>query len=158
VLVIIHSGQTGVERGAHRGAVAAGLTIAGFMPLDRRDELGGIPADVAKSLTPCFDRGPRPAVKANITLASGVLLVVPSAATPEKFTAMSAVMQGIRSAHIGSLVCDSQTNLDDVARWARDLPETSGSTRIMVTGPRGTRWPEGEGVARRLVAAIAMSR
>ena len=158
MLVIIHSGQTGVERGAHRAAVSAGLSIAGFMPLDRRDELGPIPADVGQVLTPCFDRGPRPAVRANIALASGVLLVVPEASAPEKFTAMSAVMQGIRSARVPSLVCDAKTNLDDVVRWARQLPETSGSTRVMVTGPRGTRWPEGETVARRIVAAIGLQQ
>ncbi|HUS27079.1 MAG TPA: putative molybdenum carrier protein [Kofleriaceae bacterium] len=158
MLVIIHSGQTGVERGAHRAALASGLSIAGFMPLDRRDELGPIPPDVAGSLTPCFDRGPRPAVRANISLASGVLLVVPNAAMPEKFTAMSAVLQGIRSAHCPSLIADSAVNLDDVAKWATTLPETSGSTRIHVTGPRSTRWPEGESLARRLVAAIAMSQ
>lgn len=128
------------------------------MPLDRRDELGPIPADIAQMLTPCFDRGPRPAVRANIALATGVLLVVPEAATPEKFTAMSAVMQGIRSARAPSYVCDPKTNLDDVMRWAGQLPETSGSTRILVTGPRGTRWPEGETVARRLVAAIGIAQ
>ncbi|HEX5061321.1 MAG TPA: putative molybdenum carrier protein [Kofleriaceae bacterium] len=158
MLVIIHSGQTGVERGAHRAAVSAGLSVAGFMPLDRRDELGPIPADVAQLLTPCFDRGPRPAVRANITLASGVLLVVPESGTPEKFTAMSAVMQGIRSARVPSMVVDGKTNLDDVVRWARQLPETSGSTRLMVTGPRGTRWPDGETVSRRLVAAIGITQ
>ena len=158
MLVIIHSGQTGVERGAHRAAVAAGLSVAGFMPLDKRDELGPIPADVAQMLTPCFDRGPRPAVRANIALATGVLLVVPDAGAPEKFTAMSAVMQGIRSARAASLVCDPNTNLDDVVRWAHALPETSGSTRVMVTGPRGTRWPDGETVARRLVSAIGITQ
>jgi len=158
MLVIIHSGQTGVERGAHRAAVTAGLSLAGFMPLDRRDELGPIPTDIAETLTPFFDRGPRPAVRANISLASGVLLVVPNAATPEKFTAISAVMHGIRSARCNSFVADANTNLDDIARWAQSLPETSGSTRILVTGPRGTRWPEGEAIARRIVAAIAMSQ
>ncbi len=158
MLVIIHSGQTGVERGAHRAAAAAGLSIAGFMPLDRRDELGPIPGDVAELLTPCFDRGPRPAVRANIALASGVVLVVPEASTPEKFTAMGAVMQGIRAARAPSLVCDGRTNLDDVVRWARQLPETSGSTRLMVTGPRSTRWPDGETVARRLVAAVGITQ
>jgi len=128
------------------------------MPLDRRDELGPIPNDVAQTLTPCFDRGPRPAVRANIAIASGVLLVVPDSAAPEKFTAMNAVLQGIRSARVPSFVCDSKTNLDDVVHWARQLPETSGSTRIMVTGPRGTRWPEGETVARRLVSAIGITQ
>jgi hypothetical protein len=158
MLVIIHSGQTGVERGAHRAAVTAGLSVAGFMPLDRRDELGQIPTDVIQLLTPCFDRGPRPAVRANIALASGVLLVVPDANTPEKFTAMSVVLQGIRSARVPLFVADTRTNLDDVQRWAARLPETSGSTRVMVTGPRGTRWPEGETVARRLVSAIAITQ
>ncbi|HEU4611150.1 MAG TPA: putative molybdenum carrier protein [Kofleriaceae bacterium] len=158
MLVIIHSGQTGVERGAHRAAAAAGLSIAGFMPLDRRDELGPIPNDIADLLTPCFDRGPRPAVRANIALASGVLLVVPESSTPEKFTAMGAVMQGIRAARAPSMVADGKTNLDDVVRWARQLPETSGSTRLMVTGPRSTRWPDGETVARRLVSAIGMAQ
>ena len=158
MLVIIHSGQTGVERGAHRAAISAGLSVAGFMPLDKRDELGPIPGDIAEVLTPCFDRGPRPAVRANIALASGVVLVVPEALTPEKFTAMGAVMQGIRSARVPSYVCDGKTNLDDVVRWSRQLAETSGSTRVMVTGPRGTRWPEGETVARRLVAAIGIAQ
>jgi hypothetical protein len=157
MLVIIHSGQTGVERGAHRAAVASGISIAGFMPLDRRDELGPIPSDIADVLTPCFDRGPRPAVRANIALASGVLLVVPEALTPEKFTAMSAVMQSIRSARVPSLAVDGRTNLDDVVRWARQLPESSGSTRLMVTGPRGTRWPDGEAIARRLISAVGIT-
>lgn len=157
MLVILHSGQTGVERGAHRSAITAGLSIAGFMPLDNRDELGQVPPDVASRLTACFDRGPRPAVRANIQLASGVLLVVPEAAKAEKFTAMAAVMQAIRSARLPMLVCDPKTNLDDITMWVKQLPETSGSTRLLVTGPRGTRWSDGESVARRIVSAIAIS-
>lgn len=160
MLVIIHSGQTGVERGAHRAAIAArtvGIEVAGFMPLDKRDELGPVPPDIADVLTSCFDRGPRPAVRANVSLASGVVLVVPDASKPEKFTAMAAIMQAVRAAHIPLLVCDANTNADDVVWWVKQLPETSGSTRVMVTGPRGTRWPEGEGIARRLVGAIGMS-
>ena len=157
MLVIIHSGQTGVERGAHRAAVAAGFSIAGFMPLDKRDELGPIPADIAATLTPCYDRGPRPAVRANIALASGVLLVVPDSLSPEKFTAMTAVQQAVRAAHVPSLVVDGRTNLDDVVQWVRQLPETSGSTRIMVTGPRSTRWTDGEAVARRLVSCVGIT-
>jgi putative molybdenum carrier protein len=158
MLVIIHSGQTGVERGAHRAAISAELAVAGFMPIEKRDELGPIPSDVAEHLTPCFERGPRPAVRANVALASGVLLVVPEASKPEKFTAMSAVMQSIRSARAASLIVDGQTNLDDVVRWVRELPETSGSTRLMVTGPRGTRWADGEAIARRLISAVALTR
>jgi Circularly permutated YpsA SLOG family len=157
MLVILHSGQTGVERGAHRAAVAMRISVAGFMPLDKRDELGPIPTDVAEQLTPCFDRGPRPAVRANVTLASAVLLLVPDSTRAEKFTAMAAVLQAVRSVRTPLLVCDPRTNVDDVVWWVRQLPETSGSTRVLVTGPRGTRWPEGESIARRLVGAIGMS-
>jgi hypothetical protein len=157
MVVIYHSGQTGVERGAHRGAVAARLGIAGYMPLDKRDELGPVPPDIAGYLTPYVDRGPRPAVRANVTLVSGVLLVVPDAARAEKFTAMAAVLQAVRSARASLMTCDPTTNLDDVVWWAKQLPETSGSTRVLVTGPRATRWPEGEALSRRLVSAIGMS-
>jgi Circularly permutated YpsA SLOG family len=157
VLVIVHSGQTGVERGAHRASLAAGLAIAGFMPLDKRDELGPVPDDVAKHLTPCFERGPRAAVRANVALASGVLVVVPDRRHVDKFTAMRAIMTAVRSARTQSYICDPSSDTDEVVAWARHLPETSGSVRILVTGPRGTRWIEGEGVARRLVTAIAIT-
>lgn len=157
MLVILHSGQTGVERGAHRGAIAAGLSIAGFMPMDKRDELGPVPDDIAKHLTPCFERGPRAAVRANVAVASGVLVVVPDRRHVDKFTAMRAIMTAVRTARVQSLVCDQTSDTEAVAAWARQLPETSGSVRILVTGPRGTRWADGEGVARRLVTAIALT-
>jgi hypothetical protein len=157
MLVVLHSGQTGVERGAHRAAVAAGVAIAGFMPIERRDELGPVPPDVAEPLTPCFDRGPRPAVRANVQLATGVLVVVPDASQVERFTAMSAILQAIRSARVPFRAVDPTSSIDDVVHWVRDLPETSGSTRLLVTGPRETRWASGEPLARRIVTAIAMS-
>ena len=156
MLVVVHSGQTGVERGAHRAANTAGLTIAGFMPLDGRDELGPIPPEIAACLTPCFDRGPRPAVKANVAIASGVLVVVPDAEDPSKFTAVPAVLAAARAAKVPYRVVDPITNLEDVSRWVWQLPESSGSLRLMVTGPRGTRWHTGEQTARRLVSAITI--
>ena len=157
MLVIVHSGQTGVERGAHRAAVSGGIAIAGFMPVDCRDELGPVPEDVATQLTPCFERGPRAAVRANVALASGVLLVVPDRRHVDKFTAMRAVMTCVRGAKAASFIADPTTDVIEVATWARALPETSGSVRVLVTGPRGTRWLDGEGVARRLVTAIALT-
>jgi hypothetical protein len=157
MLVVVHSGQTGVERGAHRAAVSAGLAVAGFMPVDKRDELGPIPDDIASWLTPCFDKGPRPAVRANVAIASGIVLVVPDAGDPSKFTAMSAVLTAARTAKLPYLVVDPLTNLDDVARWVQMLQPSSGSRRVLITGPRGTRWHTGEQVARRLVAAMSIA-
>lgn len=156
MLVVVHSGQTGVERGAHRAAMAAGLTVAGFMPVDGRDELGPIPADIAGCLTPCFDRGPRPAVKANVSISSGVLVVLPDASDPGKYTAIPTLLSAARAAKVPFLLVDPVTNLEDVARWVWKLPESSGSLRLMVTGPRGTRWHTGEQTSRRMVSAITI--
>ncbi len=156
MLVVLHSGQTGVERGAHRAAIATGIEVAGFMPVDRRDELGAIPVDIARYLTPCFDRGPRPAVRANVALASGVVLVVPDRRHLDKVTAMNAVLGAVRRANAPWLACDPSTDPDAVVRFARALPETSGSVRLLVTGPRGTRWIEGESVAHRIVSNLAI--
>lgn len=102
--------------------------------------------------------GPRPAVRANITFASGILLVVPDARTPDKFTALTAVIQSGRSLWVPLFACDANANTADAARWACAVLETFGSTRILVTGPRATGWPEGEGVARRFVLGIAVAR
>lgn len=156
MLVILHSGQTGVERGAHRGAVAAGLAVEGFMPANKRDELGPIPDEIAKYLTPCAERGPRAAVRANVGLASGVLVVVPDRRHVDKFTAMRAVMTAVRTARTQGFVCDPTSDTEEVAAWAHGLPETNGSVRVLVTGPRGTRWIDGEAVGRRMVTAMAI--
>jgi hypothetical protein len=155
MLVIVHSGQTGVERGAHRGAKAAGFAQAGFMPKGARDELGLVPDDVAQHLTPCSERGPRVAVRANVAIASGVVIVVPDHELVAKYTAMNAVLGAIRAAKIPSLVVDPLTDLKEAAKWVGSLTETSGSTRVLVTGPRGTRWTDGERVAMRVVASFA---
>lgn len=126
------------------------------MSLERRDEMGPIPADIAELLTPHVARGPRQAVLANVQIASGALIIVRAAAGVQRETGMSVVIQAIRDHAVPFLICDPTTNLEDVARWARAIPETSGSTRILVTGPRGTRWSDGEALARRIVGAIAM--
>ncbi|HEX5062210.1 MAG TPA: putative molybdenum carrier protein [Kofleriaceae bacterium] len=157
MLVILHAGQTGVERGAHRAATATAIFVAGFMPLDKRDELGPIPREIAEVLTPCPERGVRSAVRSNIKIASAVLLVVPDQSRVERFTAMTAVLQAIRAARIPSLICDPATNLADVTTWGGRVCSTSGSRRILVTGPRETRWMDGESVARRMVTAIGMT-
>jgi hypothetical protein len=156
MLILLHSGQTGVERGAHRAAVAAGIEVAGFMSIDRRDELGAIPVDIARFLTPCFDRGPRPAVRANVELASGVAIVVPDRRRVDKVTAMNAVIGAVRRANVPWIACDLTSDTAAIARFAQGLQATSGSVRLLVTGPRGTRWIEGESVAHRLVASLGL--
>jgi hypothetical protein len=155
MLVVVHSGQTGVERGAHQGAIAAGLAVGGFCRHDRRDELGPLPAEIADVLTPCIERGPRQAVAANLRLAAAAIIVVPAASEWESFPAMSAVQHATRKFNLPIFVCDPGTNVSEVARWVRTVPAPVGPVRIAVTGPRATRWLAGEALATRIVKAFA---
>jgi hypothetical protein len=153
-LFILHSGQTGVERGADEGARAAGLPVAGFMPPDCRDELGRIPNHIALDLTTHHEKGFRPAVMGNLEIASAAILVVPDAQTPAVFTATSWLLNRIRAKRCPMLVCDPRTSLADAASWAKRIPESCGSVRLLVTGLRATRWDAGHRTTRRIVIAI----
>ena len=150
-VVILHSGQTGVERGAYRAAVEHGLRIGGFCTNDSRDEMGIIPADVLATLTPCAERGPRQAVRANIVAATAAMIVVPQILDVRTVTGIAEAQTLIRSRGLPMLVCDPLTNEDDVLAFMRGV----GHGKVVVFGPRATRWKEGEIVTRRLIAALA---
>jgi hypothetical protein len=151
MIVILHSGQTGVERGAHRAAVARGLPVGGFGTSDSRDELGVIPADVLGVLTPCAERGPRQAVRANIMAATAAMIVIPRIDEARAATGIAEVLTLIRARALPMLVCDPLTTEEEVFAFRRGLSEP----KLAVIGPRATRWKEGESVARRLVAFLA---
>lgn len=153
--LIIHAGQTGVERGAHEAARHSGLAVAGFTSRDGRDELARLPSDILDALTPHPDKGLRVAIASNVEIASAALIVVPDVQDPTRCPPMAWLLNRVRARHIPLLVCDGRSSVSDAAAWACEVPESSGSRRLLVTGPRATRWPDGEKVARRLVAAIA---
>jgi Circularly permutated YpsA SLOG family len=157
VLVVIHSGQTGVERGAHRAAQTVGLGATGFSTLDERDELGPLPTAIASALTPCHERGSRAAVRANLLIASGLVVVIPNRHTPDRFTAIRNLIGSARSQGVPYALVDPTSDLDDVRRFVDAIPPTSGSVRLMVTGPRATRWAAGERTAWQVVARMAIA-
>ena len=154
-MTILHSGQTGVERGAHHGAVACGLPVRGFMRPERRDELGPLPDDVACVLTPCDDGGQRAAVLATLGLATAVVLVVPDIRLAIRRRTSTWVLRGARAKQVPYWMCDGETSVTDIASWYAKLA-SDVDHRILVTGPRATRWKDGESVARRLVKALAL--
>lgn len=154
--MIVHSGQTGVERGAYQAACAIGLPRLGVMPSDGRDELGRIPSDVRLDLVAGLERGHRAAVRSCIELATAVLLVVPIASAPSRFTAMSVVLRGAAQCGRACFVADAVTDVEDIAAWFASLGADE-RVRLFVTGPRGTRWGSGEAVARRLVSGLAQA-
>ena len=78
VVVILHSGQTGVERGAQRAAKAIGFPVSGIGTADLRDELGPLPGEIARDLIACPARGPRSAALATLDRAELLVVVVPT--------------------------------------------------------------------------------
>lgn len=157
MFVIVHSGQTGVERGACIAARSLGIPVTGFMPANGRDELGVIPADIAQHLTACPERGPRMAVRANLMIASAVLVVVPEVEHAHQVPAIPWVLAMTKRYHVPCMVCDDSRHIAGVTTWALEQRATDGTRRIMVTGPRATRWVTGETVGRRLITGLAVS-
>jgi hypothetical protein len=154
MFVIVHSGQTGVERGAHEGAIAAGFKVMGFMAANRRDELGKVPARVSAHLTPTLHAGPRAAIRANFSIAEGVLVVVPEAEHVAKFPAMGWIVSDVRALRLPIFVADHETSAHEFTAWTAFVREARADFRLLVTGPRETRWQSGEQVARRLVRSL----
>lgn len=155
-MFLVISGQTGVERGAQRAADTFGVQWSGYSPLDERDELGPLPHHIASVLTPCTERGSRAAVRRNLEIASGLVIVIPDARTPDRFTAIRSLIGAARARQLPYLLVDPTSDDDCLLRFAGTLVATDGVVRLMITGPRATRWQEGERAAWQVVARMAI--
>ena len=156
-LVLLSSGQTGVERGAYSTAKALGISVAGVIRNNRRDELGPVPDELARLLVPCTELGPRRARVANVYAAWGVIVVVNDADHPSRVTGMKDVMHCARVRNLPLCVCGPRTDLEHVAISIMMAPCDSDPRRIYITGPRATRWPDGEDMGRRVMRALALA-
>ena len=154
-LVIVHGGQTGVDRGAHFGAIDARHRIAGYMPRDRSDEQGLIPDDVAKYLKPALHPGYGTRTLINIDICHAVLVIVadptlPYATPGTTLTLKRARQEGKRALVVGP---------GEVARatdwlFCRFDNRPAGPFYLMVAGPRASRWADGENVAFEIVSSL----
>ena len=149
--MILHSGQTGVERGAHDGALAAGFGVAGVMCRTARDELGPIPTDVAQHLTHHTEHGYRAAAVATMQTAHGVVIVVPNVAEDLRTRRTGWLRRTARAGRVPHCMFEPAADFDEIERWVKTVDVKDERRRIHVTGPRATRWAEGEAVARRVV-------
>lgn len=149
-MLLLHSGQTGVERGVHRAALAVGFAVGGKCSHERRDEFGALPASVSDVLSPCEQRGTRRAVLATLDLANALVLVVPDAASVAVNPGIPAYAREARMRKLPVHVVDPTTPLAPI------VSEVARSdTRLLITGPRSTRWPTGERTAWQIVLALA---
>ena len=161
---ILHGGQTGVDRGAHLGALDAGLEVGGYMPKNANDELGVIPIEVAKHLHRCTHSGYAARTEVNVEIAHAVLVVVASKHRPDLSPGTSLTISAAKARHRPVYVADSVADLPDVMSWMRrvsrsrsnelKLDTPDGRLNLLVAGPRASRWTNGESTARGLVGMI----
>jgi hypothetical protein len=161
-LEIIHGGQTGVDRGAHHGARDAGFSIGGYAPADGRDELGPIPTDVMHHLMLAPYGGTHVRTSLNVGKAHAVLVVVANRFEPYATPGTAHTLQLTRRALVPRLLVEGDCRPDLVLSWFRNIwckPDDDTAPdrmrRLLVAGPRASRWQDGERLTRKLVASFA---
>jgi len=157
MITILHTGQTGVERGADRAARAAGFEVRGFCQRDLRDELGVIPPHIAADLTPLTKRGARAAWEPTLEASNVLVVAVPDRDAAADSAGIAALRRLARKKHVPHVVVDPNEDLDAVARDLRAREARAARLAIMVSGPRRTRWADGENIGWQLVTRLTVA-
>lgn len=153
MLVIIHGGQTGVDRGAHHGAISAGLQVDGFMPSDRRDEHGSIPDEAASHLRVCQAWGYAERTEANVAIADLVIVVAP----PRYMYGGTALTWQLadRKSVSRRILVSNMWEIESAVAVMRELRADRCAWRVMIGGPRASKWDIGETVTRNLMRSAS---
>lgn len=157
---VITGGQTGADRGAWLAARAARFQVGGFAPADMRDENGPIPSLIASTLEPCpNDGGYRERTILNVEISEVVICVVQNAArTPSGGTGLT--WESADRIKRPRLLVDPNTKQCDVVNFlqrggAQLVMWRDDAFRIMIAGPRASRWSDAADLAARVVRWIA---
>ena len=154
MITLVHGGQTGVDRGAHDGAIANGWRVAGYMPSAARDELGPIPQDVAKFLVPHDKASYAARTEANVASAGAALIVVRDAADPRVTPGTAMTIDLAAQRRLLCKIVDPTTDAALIARWIWSdllvprplmlpldgLTLDPAPMRLLVAGPRESKW------------------
>lgn len=142
---IVHGGQTGVDRGAHEGACDNGWRVGGCMPKNRCDELGPIPAAVAAHMETCTISGYPARTSTNLRMVHALLVVVPDKHDPYATPGTRLTLVEARDINLPRIVVDPDEDMRVIGTWIHMLRvrQARDDLRIMVAGPRETRWASG---------------
>lgn len=145
MITIVHGGQTGVDSGAHDGAVANGWAIAGFMPHDKMGEDGPIPANIRVFLQACRHKGYAARTKANLEIAHALLVIVQDTLHPHNTPGTKLTLAEARRLALPRLVVDPTSHIGTIADWLTKLLYAAARDpfKLMVAGPRLSKWPDG---------------
>jgi hypothetical protein len=153
-LRIIHGGQTGVDRGAAVSASDLKLPVAGWMPMDERDECGPIPTWARRGLKPLQVSGLAQRTTGNVVLCDLVLCIVEDRQHPYATPGTALTLQVARSIGRPRFAADAETPVDVIAQWVRD--KASGAeVGLMVAGPRESKWPGAMAVTSPIISQLA---
>jgi hypothetical protein len=151
-LRVISGGQTGVDRAALDGALAAGLAIGGWCPRGCLAEDGTIPGIYPLRETPGRDVAAR--TRANVAEADATLILVPDAdfatwGEGTRLTRRYARDLG-KPLHVAILGGDETAVVAGVRGWLR----ASGAAALNVAGPRESIAPGIYGHAYRFLVRL----
>lgn len=119
--------------------------------------MGPLPTEVAESLLACSRQGVRSALNATLERANVLVVCVPNASQASTNPGIGVIRTQARTLAVPQYIVDPSMDLDVLAMRLRELEQVSnGSTRVMVTGPRGTRWHGGERLGWLVVAQLSL--
>ena len=149
MLRIVTGGQTGVDRGALDGALAAGLACGGWCPAGRRAEDGAIPANYPLRELPAG--GYKERTRRNVEDSDGTVVV--AFGPPAGGTALT--VRCARALRRPLLLIDAQRKGPREAAGAvRRFVREQGLDVLNVAGPRASESPRGHAYARQLVEVL----
>lgn len=138
-------------------ARAAGIPLTGLCTFHQRDELGRLPQEIAEDLMRCSRPGTRSALSATLERANLLVVVLPDARRPTAAAGIGPLLTQARAQAIPHILIDPMTDLEALAVRLRTIEAIPDShLRVMVTGPRQTRWPLGERLAASFVSRFAV--
>ena len=176
MITIVHGGQTGVDRGGHEGAIANGWRVWGYMPSDARDELGPIPADIAKLLVRHESPSYAARTEANVRVVNAALVVVADTGNALSTPGTAKTIDLAKRRGMPCKIVDPTNDAAEIALWIWSdllmmrtlmlpldgLRLEPAPMRLLVAGPRESKWRGAQAATadllRRVSRAIAEIR
>jgi CheY-like chemotaxis protein len=132
------------------------LAVAGFSTFESRDELGHLSTEIAENLVRCSQRGVRSALRATLGTANAVVLALSNADQMRTTTGIASLQRQARALGTPCWLVDQTSDLAALALELRELERTPPhELRLLITGPRFTRWHGGQELGLRIVSELA---
>lgn len=153
LLKIISGGQTGVDRGALDAAIEIGAECGGWCPAGRMAEDGTVPNRYP--VIELANAGYAERTLQNVVYSDGTLLLVhgrPVGGTRETIECCVAMQKPYLTIDCGRIKMDEAIKLG--LQFIAKLPSVGATITLNVAGPRGSQWPHGHEITRRIVLGV----